>query len=260
MSWSLRHQILYVVLLFLFFSVLGLLLVYSSLNEVPTCSDFKQNGDETGVDCGGSCVRACVFQADPLSIIWSRVFIVVPGRYNALAYLENHNKNFAVEKIKYSFRFADKDNIYLGKREGVAFIPPGRTFAIFERGIEFGTSVPVYTTFTFTEMPNWLRVSNDLINQAQILTGNINLENEITSPHLSVNLKNISLFSIPDINVIAILYDDKHNAVSVSSSYLDKLSGEEEKIVDFTWPLPFSDKIINKEILPIFNIFKVKIE
>ena len=260
MTWGLKQQIFYIVILIVFFGIFTFLIIYPSINKAPTCMDSKQNGTETGVDCGGSCSKACFFETDTVSIIWARSFLVVPGRYNAVAYLENHNKNLAVNKIKYQFRFADKDNIYLGKREGMTFVPPGRSFAIFERGIELGNSTPVYTTFQFTETPNWVTVDDSKINQVQILVSGVNLENETSNPHLSATLKNNSFFSIPDINVIAILYDEKNNAVSASSTYLDTMSGEEIKVVDFTWPLPFVDKIITKEILPIYNIFSVKLK
>jgi len=259
MTWALKRQILYILVFLLFFGLFGFLIIYPHFNKPPTCFDGSQNGVETGVDCGGSCVKACIFETDEVSVLWARSFMVVPGRYNAVAYLENHNKNLAVDKIKYQFRFADKDNIYLGRREGVAFIPPGRNFAIFERGIELGSSEPIYTTFSFTETPNWISVSNTKINQLQVLVSDINLENETTSPHLSAVLKNSSLFNIPDVSVVAILYDAKHNAISASSTYLDELAGEEEKIINFTWPLPFNGKTVIREILPSYNIFKVNL-
>lgn len=219
--------------------------------------DGIQNGAETGPDCGGACARACLFEADSVSVLWTRSFLVVPGRYNAVAYLENQNKNLAVQKIKYSFRFADNNNLYLGRREGIASIPPGRAFAIFERGIELANSTPVYTTFEFTEIPNWVTVSEAKIEQLKVSTWSIALEGEDSYPHMSAVLKNNSLFTIPNMSVVAILYDENGNAVSASSTYLDSFGPEEEQAIDFTWPMPFDRPIISKEILPSFNIFEV---
>ncbi|OGI74552.1 hypothetical protein A3D42_02850 [Candidatus Nomurabacteria bacterium RIFCSPHIGHO2_02_FULL_41_18] len=260
MTWALRRQIFYVGILLLFFSVFGFMIIYPSLNKAPTCSDGKQNGDETGVDCGGSCLRACLFEADSVSVLWSRSFEVVPGRYNAVAYLENYNKNFAIEKIKYSFRFADENNVYLGRRQGVAHIPPGRAFAIFERGVEFGNAVPVYTTFEFTEAPLWINVPDEILNQAKLVISETDLSGEETSPRLSATVRNLSLFTIPDIALTVILYGEDRNALSTSSTYLDELKKQESKIVNFTWPMPFGKKVIKKEILPVYNIFSVRLE
>ncbi len=258
MTWALKRQIFYITILVFVFGVFGFLIIYNSSRHVPTCSDGILNGTESGVDCGGSCIRACSFQADSASVIWARSFLVVPGRYNAVAYVENHNKNLAVNKIKYSFRFADKDNVYLGRREGVVFIPPGRAFAVFERGIILGNSTPVYTTFEFTEVPDWITVSQNKINQLKLEVSDISLHDMDTTPRLTATIKNNSLTTIPNVSVVAILYDEKRNALSASSTLLDVLKGEESQALYFTWPLPIPGKVVTTEILPAYNIFTIK--
>lgn len=260
MTWALRRQILYILIVFVFLGVVGFLIIYPQLNKTPTCFDSKKNGDETGIDCGGSCSVACTEQVDEIKVSWSRIFEVVPGRYNAVAYLENHNKNTVINKISYRFRFADKNNVYIGKREGTTYVPPSGKFAVFEPAIDMGNSIPVYTTFEFTEAPVWIQVPEEKIDQIKILFSDIKLENEETTPTLSAVIKNNSLFQIPELNVIAILYGASGNAVATSRTYLDVLHGEENLKVDFTWIEPFSEKVVSKEIIPIFNIFSVKLE
>jgi len=260
MTWAARRKFFYlaivagVVLFFIY------LTIRPYINKTPTCTDGKQNGDETGLDCGGSCQLACTIQVDKLSVIWSRAFEVVPGRYNAVAYLENHNKDVVINSISYRFRFADKDNVYIGKREGTSYIPPSGKFAIFEPAIDLGSSVPVYTSFEFTQEPTWINVPGEKVNQLKILVSDIKLENEDTSPKLSAVVKNNSLFQIPEVNIVAILYDEKGNIVSSSKTYLDVMDGEEIKTINFTWPQAFKDKVIVKEIIPMFNIFSVKLK
>jgi hypothetical protein len=203
---------------------------------------------------------ACKSQVDEISVLWARAFKVLPGRYNAVAYLENHNSNVAVDKINYRFRFADANNVYIGKREGSTFIPPSGKFAVFEPGIDIGNSIPVYVTFEFTESPQWITVPQDKINQLQVLVSNISLVNEDTSPVLSATIKNKSFFIIPSVRVVAILYDSSGNAVSASSTFIDTLSAGEQRGINFTWPEPLPGKIIAKEIIPLYNIFLVKLK
>ncbi len=260
MTWAFRRQLFYLSIFVAFLAILGFLIIYPRLTKAPSCSDGKQNGTETGVDCGGSCQIACTYQVDQVSILWSRAFEVVPGRYNAVAYLENHNQNTAIYKIAYRFRFADKDNIYIGKREGEAYVPPSGKFAIFEPAIDVGNSVPVYTTFEFTQAPTWIQVSQDKIDQLKVAVSQISLQNETVSPKLTATIKNNSLFQIPEINVVAILYNAAGNVVSASRTYLDVLNGEESAPVSFTWPEPFTDKVIAEEIIPVYNIFNVKLK
>ncbi len=260
MPWALKRQILYSIIVIAFISGIGYWITYPYFNKAPTCTDGVQNGTETGVDCGGSCVIACTLQVDQISILWSRAFQVVPGRYNALAYLENHNENTAIYKIKYRFRFADKDNLYIGKREGETYIPPKGKFAVFEPAIDVGNSIPVYTTFEFTEVPTWIKVSKQQVDQLKVYVSNIKLENENTEPKMSALVKNDSLFRIPEVSFVAILYDTLGNAVSASHTYLDVLQGEASADISFTWREPITSKIVEKEIIPMFNIFLVKMK
>ncbi len=260
MTWALKRQIFYVAILVLFFSAFAFLIIYPNITKAPTCTDNKQNGDETGVDCGGSCLKACVAEVDGISILWARTFRVVPGRFNAVAYLVNHNQSEAIQKINYRFRFADAKNLYIGKREGSTFVPPGSNFAVFEAGIDIGNSIPVYTTFEFSEDPVWLQVSQEKINQLKVLISNIQLKDEKTLPRLSANIKNDSLFTIPNVGVVAILYDAKGNAVSTSRTYLDQLAPLESTDINFTWPEPFTGDVVQKEIIPMYNIFSAKLQ
>jgi len=260
MTWALKRQIFYVVLLILFIGVFGFLIISPSFNKAPSCVDGKQNGDEIGVDCGGSCVNACLSQVDSLSVLWARAFKVVPGRYNAVAYVVNHNKNAAIEKINYRFRFADVNNVYIGKRDGSTFVPPGGNFAVFEPAIDIGNSVPVYVTFEFTETPQWLQVTQQKIDQLKILISNIQLMDEGTLPKLSATIKNNSLFTIPNMGVVAILYDASGNAISASRTFLDQMEPLSNSDINFTWPEPLSGTVVAKELIPMYDIFSVKLQ
>lgn len=258
--WALKRQAFYIGVLVLFFLFFGFLIIYPNLNKAPTCNDLKQNGNETGVDCGGSCAKACILEVDEISVLWARAFKVIPGRYNAVAYLTNHNKDTAIKKINYRFRFADANNVYIGKREGSTFVPPGGNFAVFDPGIDIGNSIPVYVTFEFTETPTWFQVSQEKINQLKVLISNIELKDETTNPRLSATIKNNSLFTIPNINIIVILYDALGNAISTSRTSLNQIAPLENADINFTWPEPLPGVVVAKEIIPMYDIFSVQLK
>ncbi len=259
MTWAFKRQFAYLSILIVFFLGLGFLFAYPYINSKPTCSDAKQNGAETGIDCGGSCARACNFEVDRLSVVWARSFRVTDGRYNAVAYVENQNINTAIYRIKYRFRFADKDNLYIGMREGETFVPPSGKFAIFEPAIGVGNSTPVYTTFEFTETPVWVKVPKEEIEKMKVVVSDIRLEDETTTPRMTADMKNGSLYNIPEVNVVALLYDKEGNAVSVSRTFVDVLRGEQTVPLSFTWPEPFQTPVVLKEIIPMYNIFLAKL-
>lgn len=250
----------YVVILLLLVAFFGFLILYPIITKAPSCSDYKQNGDEKGVDCGGSCARACLENTEDVSVLWARAFRVIPGRYNAVAYIVNHNKSAAIRKINYRFRFGDANNVYIGKREGSTYVPPGGNFAVFEPGIDIGNSIPVYVTFEFTEAPAWLQVPKDKRDQLKILISGIELTDEKTSPRLSAKIKNNSLFTIPDVNIIVILRDRAGNAVAASQTFLSKLGSLSGSNINFTWPEPFAGEVVEKEIIPMYDVFSAKLE
>jgi hypothetical protein len=259
MTWALKRQIFYVLVLVAFISLSVFLIIYPSFTKAPTCSDRRQNGIETGVDCGGLCARACLAEVDDASVLWARAFKVIPGRYNAVAYIVNHNKNAAAQKVSYRFRFADVNNVYIGKREGTTFIPPGGNFAVFEPGIDIGNSIPVYVNFEFTEKPIWFQVSEDKLEQLKIAVSNILLTGEKDNPKLSATIKNNSLFSLPNVSVIAIIYDAAGNAISTSRTFLRELVPDKYTDINFTWPEPLPGEPVAKEIIPMFDVFSVNL-
>ncbi|MEK7564460.1 MAG: hypothetical protein AAB510_02740 [Patescibacteria group bacterium] len=260
MTWALKRQIFYISILVVFFAGAGFLIARPYFNKPPTCTDGKQNGTELGVDCDGSCVKACLNQVDEVSVLWSRAFKIVPGRYNVVAYLLNHNENTGARKVGYRFRFADKDNVYIGKREGTTLIPPSGNFAVFEPGVDVGNSIPVYVTFEFTTAPVWEIIDQEKIDQIKVLVSNISLTGEENIPKLSATVRNKSLFTIPGVSLVTILYDADHNAVSTSRTYLEVLKPEESLDVNFTWREPFTGKVVAKEIIPMFSIFNAELK
>jgi hypothetical protein len=260
MTWAFKRKLFYLTSFFSLIFLFGFLVFSPMINKAPTCFDGKQNGEETGLDCGGNCMLACTKQVDEISVLWARSFKVVPGRYNAIAYLQNLNENKVINKINYRFRFADKDNVYIGKREGQTFVPPSGKFAVFAPAIDVGNSIPVFTSFEFTEDPIWINVKPELVSQLKILVSDIKLENEETNPAMSATLTNSSLFRIPEVSAVSILYDESGNAVSVSHTYLDVLKAEEKARINFTWREPFTEKVVAKEIIPMFDFFSAKLK
>lgn len=260
MTWAFKRQLFYATIITVLFLGLGVYIGYPYFDKQPSCNDGKQNGTETGIDCGGSCRLACIFEVDQLSVLWTRSFRVTDGRYSAVAYIENQNPNTAVYKVKYRFRFADANNVYIGSREGETFIPSAGRFAIFEPALNVGYSVPVYTSFEFAEMPIWERVPKEKIDQLKVLFSDIKLEDEDTAPRLSATMTNTSLFLIPEISAIAILYDEWGNAISASRTYFEELQGEERVKVNFTWPEAFDRPVVQTEILPMYNVFLTKLK
>src|SRR5574343_394328 len=103
-SWSSRRKIIFLSILGGFVALLVAVPAFFLWHETPTCFDSKQNGDEAGVDCGGSCRLLCSFDAISPNVLWTRSFRVAPGVYSAVAYVENHNITSSAVAVPYVFK------------------------------------------------------------------------------------------------------------------------------------------------------------
>ncbi len=260
MTWATRRQVFFFFVFFIIILILSVGIYFTYFNEPPTCFDGLQNSTETGIDCGGGCSLACPAEVEKISLTWARAFEVLPTRYNAVAYLENKNEYTVIRRINYSFRFSDENNVFLGKREGTTYVPPAGKFAIFEPGINLGENVPVYTTFEFTSLPVWEKVSPEMVDQLYVSAGDINMVDVATAPKMFANIRNHSLYRIPELSAVAILYDQAGNAISASRTYVDVLQPEAVVPISFTWPQSFGQNPVVKEIIPMYDISSVKLK
>ncbi|HEU5114911.1 MAG TPA: hypothetical protein VFT82_04055, partial [Candidatus Paceibacterota bacterium] len=122
-SWSTRRRwsylLIFAALVVLFFGVPFFFLFY----KAPTCFDGKQNGNETGIDCGGSCARLCPADFAAPRVLWSYSVQVVPGVFNSLAYVQNPNPSVEADNVPYLFRLYDSQGLLIAERTGKAFVP-----------------------------------------------------------------------------------------------------------------------------------------
>ena len=237
-SWSAQRKVTYASIAVAAFLLIVLIPAIFFLYRKPTCSDGKKNGDETGIDCGGSCSVLCSFEAiDPI-VVWSRAFKVTPQVYSAVAYIENPNLN-SQAAVSYEFKLYDKDNVLIVSRANKAFIPKNKVFAIFEPNISTGGRTPARVSFAFTEKASWSRnpaPTPELLVTRKILSG------EDVKPRLDAFVENKSGAPQRNIETVAIVYDDKENAIGASRTLIDKLDVGETANAVFTWPAPFQPK------------------
>jgi hypothetical protein len=246
MSWGLKRKILYGGGLLVFLLILIGIPSYLALRTEPTCFDGKKNGNEAGIDCGGSCELVCSFQAvDPI-VRWDESFEVRPGVWGALAYIDNPNEALA-ENVTYVFRFVDEKGVTIALREGETYIPPGATFAIFESDIDLGERSPSQEFFTFdSEAIVWLRPSGE---RMSLRVDSTQVSQSAVGTRLSGVVVNPSASQVRNVEVIGIMYDLEGNVLAASETYIDTLGGNESENVVFTWPRNFSEVVARREIL-----------
>ena len=234
-QWSTERRIIYLsVILSVIFVIVVIPVVYF-FRQAPTCFDGKQNGTEGGVDCGGTCQLLCSFDTiDPL-ILWSRVFNVAGGVHSAISYIQNPNLN-SEALVKYVFKLYDAQNVLIGQKENTTIIPKNKTLAIFEPNIDTQLRTPSRVTFEIVDKPVWRK---NLSSPIEISVTQKVLSGESTRPRVNAIIENKSFDPAERIEAVAIVYNDRGNAIAASRTFVDRLEKDRPAQITFTWPQAF---------------------
>ena len=240
MEWSKKRKIIYGISISIVLIILLVFLVYILTYKAPTCSDNKQNGDETGVDCGGSCARICAEQVKDLNVVWAKAFPLTPGRYSVAAYVENPNTNAGLRNAKYTVRvFDDSGNVLLNKDETRDEIAPDSAFLLFEGNFDFATKpTSVEIDWNKDNINHWEKASSE---SSTLMTKNETLTKVDTQPRFDATLENTDLVNDSGRVLLgAVIYDSVRNPIAVSSTYVDNVPKGGEQDIFFTWPSRFT--------------------
>jgi len=217
----------------------------------PTCFDGKMNGDEAGIDCGGSCQLLCTARSLPLvSRGDPKVLKIAEEIFSAVALVENPNTSGEIYKASYIFKIYDDSlsSIPIKEIKGETFVPKSSTFAIYEGPFSLGEGAsPSRATLEWVEESFvWQR------NEKQVLELSISgpsLTREDTSPRLDADIENMSLERVSHIDLVALIYDETGSIFAASKTFVDSLDVGESAPIVFTWPRPFEKQAYNVDII-----------
>ncbi len=238
-AWSRKRQFIYLAG-FLAFWLLVFGLVFFIFKPAPSCNDGKKNQDETGIDCGGSCPRACRVALLPLKVLWVRPLLLATSTYDVAALIENQNPDAGIKKLKYVIRLYDEGGALIVDRENETYINPAERFPIFESGFNTGNRIAKTATIDWLNA-DWLKakpirlaINIERIVEEQSLSQSPN-------PKLKLRVKNLSLVDLSDFRVFSYLFDDAQNIFAASGTLIERLDKGETRDIYLTWPktLPF---------------------
>jgi len=247
-SWARRRKSVYAgiiaVILIGAVGIPGFLYFY----KAPTCSDGVQNGNEQGIDCGGSCEKLCQSSFLSPSVAWARFQEVAPNLYNIAAYVINPNVSAQANAVPYHLALYDDHGILITDTTGTVTLPPHRNTLAFQGAISTGKRIPAKALFEFTAPPEWYKQDDTL----QSLTINDKKYSEdADGASLIVTLGNTSVQAIGRLSVYVALYDKDGNALGFSKTIIDQVPGKGTAVAPFTWPQSFDGKVISIEALPV---------
>lgn len=237
-DWASRRKNFYLILIVFFLSAITFYFFWNFWYTAPTCFDNIKNGDETGVDCGGSCSLVCKTGAIAPIVRWDpRIFEIENGVWSAVIYVENPNIESFASYFPYKFTVYDDQNNILAEREGATILPRNKTVGIFEGGILIPDGKkPRRTVFEQGKNIVWKRVGDAVSDIAVTHTPLLRLT---SAPRVEAVIKNNDLNSVQNIELVAVVFDSKDNAVATSRTFIEEIKGDSSSEVFFTWPRPF---------------------
>lgn len=246
MTWAQHRKFIYLGTIAVIFIAIAVWIFVAYFYKAPTCFDGKMNGDEQGIDCGGSCQLLCRAQYAPLTVLWSRFSKVNDGVYNVLAYIENPNISAASYNLNYTFKLYDSRGVLLKERSGKTFAPPNKLLAVFEADMLTGNQVPTRVDFSFTSAAVWVKQESK---ETGLSVSQSVLSREDTAPRLTTTVTNKTINIINQIEAIAIAYNGEGNTVAFSRTIIDSLNGKEAREISFNWPKPFVEPAARTEVI-----------
>lgn len=243
LSWARRQQFIYgggtALLLLLIFATPFL----PRTIRGPVCTDERQNGSETGVDCGGACPRLCRGEAVEPRALWQKVFNQDGGVTSALLYGENLNMDAGAFDARYYVKVYDAVGILVAEKEASAAIAPGGAFAVFAPNLFVGERVATRAVFEARPGTAWRR---DMPPRSALRVQDTRWS-LLPLPRIEVTAINTTDALLSG-TFIAIFYNASGNAVGASQTVAELPPRGSAPLV-FSWRAPFREMPVRAEII-----------
>ena len=230
-----------IALIYLIIAVLlGVLIYYAFIKAPETCSDSKQNQNETGIDCGGVCA-ACKenITGEALQFMEQAFVPAGNGKYDVLARVYNPNDVEGASSFTYTAVLKDSGGNVLAARSGKSYILPQENKYILELNLAT-TATPATAAFTVDSV-EWARFSGYQEKPA------VNIYqksySEISSGagfgEVKGLLMNESSYDFRSIIVKVILRDSVGSPLAFNSTEIRTVLSSEERDFRLVWPSAF---------------------
>ncbi len=255
MTWAGERRLQYIGGIALFAVLVSGGVYWKYFKKTPTCSDNIQNGTETGVDCGGICVRYCKNEITNPKVRWQLPFVVTPTSTTAVAYIEHGFAGVSARTVNYKFDVYDADGSIIATRTGSTFVGTVGKSAIVEPLIQVDGSKVAQVRFSFVGDTIWEKTDPD-VSTFVIKTDITRAEAFEAGTRVRALLENKTDTTFTNMPVVVLLHNDDDNTIAASTKIVDSLPANQNKEIVFTWPDTTLVKKINRiEVLPRINPF-----
>ena len=248
MSWANRRRlIIYVIIATVLIIPLSGLL-FAVFYHVPSCSDKRQNQEEEGIDCGGTCAYLCTEMQFAPTVLFAKPLPGLSGRTDVVALIENKNSAAAAKDVPYVLSLYDADGATAGKATGTIDLPPGASVPVYITGATSGSQV-VSTAFLTIDASQirWYS-ARDVRRLPEV--SNTTLRGTIDAPRIETTLTNSTEKVVTDITVIAIVFNVDGNVIAASRTFVSGIRPGGQATATFTWNTAFPGTPTAMHIFP----------
>lgn len=220
---------------------------FSIFYETPTCFDRKQNQNELGVDCGGSCTTLCAFQVEDAPVVtFVRALAPQSGRVDIVAQIENRNDDAQAVKAPFHLDVYDVNRNLITQTTIEVDLPPKTSVPIYvadvaPRGSTASQAFLVAGDITWTKaetLPVLPTVSEVLVMEGE-------------APRVTATLVNPLARAVYNTKLVAIVRDASGNVIAGSQTIVPTLPPQGTAPIIFTWNVPFSAPSPRVDIYPV---------
>ncbi|HEX7651289.1 MAG TPA: hypothetical protein VF439_01055 [Candidatus Paceibacterota bacterium] len=227
------------------------IILIATFYKAPTCVDSKQDGDETGVDCGGSCTTLCTVDENAPTVDFVRQLSPAPGRTDVIAYVTNSNPDAAAEAAPFTISLYGPDGILVASKQGTTDLPPGTVVPVYVPDFFSGNQQVARAFLSFDNGLRWLRYADTRVIPK---AGSYSVANEAVAPRITATVSNPSPSPLYNVKVIATAFGADGNAIGASQTVLPAIPANGESMATFTWNAPFAAPIARVDILPVIPL------
>ncbi len=247
-----RFVIVSIVLLFFALTATTAWLV---TRKAPTCFDNKKNGNEAGVDCGGSC-KPCEakIEAKDLEIIDKSIIYGGVDKYDAVIKIKNPNTLYGASQIKYTISLISESGKTIMKKSGEGFILPTQERFFLETNIESDV-VPKELNITI-DYVNWVKFID--YKNPDFLVQNIKFgetRNGINYAEAFALIRNNSDFDFRKVRVYVILKDENGFPIAANATTIGNFQARDERDFLLAWPYRFPGIMNDIDVEVYANVF-----
>ncbi len=227
------------------------LIIIPVVYEAPSCSDHKQNQDELGVDCGGSCTYLCTADQQAPVVRFTKAIPVTEGRTDVLAYVDNANVAAGAKDVPYTITLYAGDRTILKTSTGKLDLLPSALTPVYVPNFYSGRGVGAQAFLTINAQEvRWFAMAKPPVLPT---VGKWDVGGTVDNPRITATITNTSTINFVRLPVIVAVFDSADNVFAASQTLLSALDGLSTAPITFTWTTPFSKLPARVEIVPLIT-------